>query len=735
VLLALSGFNVFFICFNAQLLSRNVVPEHYDLVFKPNFENIDYDGFAKISVIIHNKSDHITLHSRNILILKAILRQSKDEYNTTITYNYSAEKVNFNFHKFVSGACDLTIHFIGYLNASFNGFTRVFYTRHKLYGAMTNMHQEEARRVFPCFDEPAMKATFNISVIVPNQMTTLSNMPIVTIEACEKNNSLKKVSFAKTPKMSTYLVAIVVGYYESFKRTSLDGKVVITMYTLQGREKQVAFALDVAVRVLDFLQKQLKIAYHLPKIDFVPIENFTIEGMENWGLITIVAEHLLVDETTSYIIKRIIVDVIAHEFAHQWFGNLVTPEWWSHYWLNEGLANFISTICQYSLFPQWEEADTTLARVVSPAFNKDSFESTHPIIFDYKGRSDRNSLYDEITYKKSEAILLMIANLIGYDKFFKALFLYLTRHKFGNVKSNDLLASFDELSGKSIGEVMKQWLYQKGYPLISVYFKTNCSLSISQHKTRTKARLCVRLTQRKFKMSKYLTNKEKKIKWNIPVTYFDVKTSANKSIWFSQKIIFIDTPNQIILNYDGSGYYRTRYSRSMYNTLYKLLRRNLLNAKTRFVLQNDFFALVKAGFLSTTDYLRFLTAYKGEEDLSVWKSVDESFEEIDLILSNTKLQINFRTGVRRFLKEAFRKYGLRKVNEEKDWISVIRTIIFKRLGLFGEKTVVSEANEQFQIYINSYEELDANLRHAIFCTLAANSNDIQFKALIMVKFL
>ncbi|RWS16647.1 uncharacterized protein B4U79_07384 [Dinothrombium tinctorium] len=706
------------VCFCSYLVEteeikrfQSVKPLFYNITFELNFEQLTFNGYEEISILILIPTKLIEIHSSNIQIQQAIFCQSNNDFIASVSYNHRAETVTLMFEEAKGQNGILKLSFSGVFNDDFKGFARLHFTEEKRFGAFTKFQPQLARKAFPCFDDPAMKANFSLTLVVPSEMIALSNVPIVSSEIFNKNGTLKKVSFFQTPKMSNYLASVVIGYFKYVERHTKHRKIPIRVYTLASKLREVEFAADVSSKIIDYFETVLKIPYSLPKLDIVAIENFTVAGMENWGLIMITAIRLHVNDASSILNKRRLVSLLAHEIAHQWTGNLVTAEWWSDIWLNEAFACYLSRICTFALFPEWKVIDATLDEVTSPAFNVDGLANSHAIVFDVWHSDNLTTAFDSITYQKGESVIQMIANLIGKEKLFEAFTVFLKRHEYGNAKTNDFLKILEEISEIRVEKVISPWLLQRGYPMIEVSEENSSSLKLSQQM---------------FLNNGQLWRVNESAKWIVPIVYKESCECEKKLLLLERESAFISISNQIILNNEAYGFYRTKYSRKMYEKLSKSLK--LVNRANRFLLQNDLFAFTKAGMFSTVEYLQFLNAYNEEDDLNVWQSIDKSLEEIDLILSNTKIQTKFSTFVKNFMNTKLKSIGLKIKTDDNLSTTLIRSIIFKRLGLFQEENIIIEAKKQFELSVkNRNQTLDPNLRQAIFCTVARNSNEAQFR--------
>mmetsp|Transcript_4957 Transcript_4957/g.11027 ORF Transcript_4957/g.11027 Transcript_4957/m.11027 type:complete len:529 (+) Transcript_4957:237-1823(+) len=333
------------------------------------------------------------------------------------------------------------------------------------------------RSAFPCWDEPGVKATFTVSVLLPAHLTALSNMPEVSSTHVsskegggkEGDGSLwKRVVFDKSPKMSTYLLAWAIGEFD-FVQAATKGGVAIRVYSPPGRGPQGQFALDVAVRSLDFYDDFFKTPYPLPKLDMICITEFAAGAMENWGLVTYRETALMVDEATaSPQQKQRVAIVVAHELAHQWFGNLVTMAWWDGLWLNEGFAAFMEHFCIDALFPEYKMWEQYTTDGFSAALRLDALKSSHPVIVPIRHAEEVEQVFDAISYCKGSAVVNMVSAFLGPQQFQAGLQAYMARHAYGNTETGDLWAAWSQASGMDVASLMRTWTTVMGYPYLKV---------------------------------------------------------------------------------------------------------------------------------------------------------------------------------------------------------------------------------------------------------------------------
>src|SRR3989338_2407982 len=378
-------------------LSKNIIPVEYDIRLHPDLENFTFEGIETIHLSILQKTRIVTQHSKELEIETVKI----GDVFAKISYNKKTETATFTFPKNIStGKIKLTLVFKGILNDKMRGFYRSKYAiKGKEYHmATTQFEATDARRAFPCFDEPAQKAIFHVSLIIPKGKTAISNTLPVSVEKHEAGYEV--VKFSPTPKMSTYLLAFIIGNFEYIESKTKRG-LRVRVFTTPGKKHQAGFALKCAIKTLDFYENYFDIKYPLPILDMIAIPDFASGAMENWGAITYRESALLVDENNSSVSnKQWVALVIAHELAHQWFGNLVTMEWWTHLWLNEGFASYIEYLAVDKLFPHWDIWTQFSTNELGIALRLDALLHTHPIEIPVHHPDEIGEIFDEVSYSK-----------------------------------------------------------------------------------------------------------------------------------------------------------------------------------------------------------------------------------------------------------------------------------------------------------------------------------------------
>jgi puromycin-sensitive aminopeptidase len=695
-------------------LSNSILPIKYDIEMKPDLKNFTFSGVETIDIKVLKSVSSITLHSKEIDIETAKIN---GKYADKITYNKKDETVTLFFaNKIPAGRAKLTLVFQGILNDKMRGFYRSSYTLNGKteHIATTQFEATDARRAFPCFDEPAYKAVFDVSLVVPKGKTAISNtLPISRIE---HEAGFEVVKFSPTPKMSTYLLAFIVGDFEYIEKKSKSG-VLVRVYTTEGKSTKAGFSLDCAVRVLDFYEKYFDIKYPLPTLDMIAIPDFASLAMENWGAVTYREIGLLVDEDkTSLSSKQMIALVIAHELAHQWFGNLVTMEWWTHLWLNEGFASYIEYLAVDDLFPEWDIWTQFAAYDQGTALRLDSLANTHPIEVAVHHPDEIGEIFDEVSYSKGSSVIKMLAEYLGNKNFRDGLRYYLKKHSYKNTETIHLWQAFEKISKKPVAKVMKNWTSREGYPVVSAENKTNKTI----------------ITQRRFFLSKLSKQRVKdSTKWHVPISFVQDNKKGNLSL--TQRFESLnETKSWIKLNINESGFYRTAYDPGLLKGLYSPVKEKALDTLDRLGIVRDLFALAEAGVINTVEAIKFLSAYRTEESYIIWLEIAGGIAKIDQLLSKSADQ-KTKEKLNKFVQELFsvpmKKLGWKKINGESHTETLLRPLIISRLGRAGDKNVIKEVKRQFTLMLKN-SSVDSNLRGAIYTIVAYYGGDKEYRTLV-----
>ncbi|XP_019614242.1 PREDICTED: puromycin-sensitive aminopeptidase-like isoform X6 [Branchiostoma belcheri] len=713
-----------------ERLPQDVNPTNYALRLQPDLEKFTFTGREVISVQVQKATDKVVMNSVDITIATATYRpenDTKDLATSEIQFNKENETVTLHFPSALpTGAGELTLEFEGELNDKMKGFYRSKYTSpdgQDRFCAVTQFEATDARRAFPCWDEPARKATFDVTLVVPKDRVALSNMNVVEEKPVPSRDDLTELRYARTPVMSTYLLAFVVGEYDYVEGRDTDG-VLVRVYTPVGKKEQGKFALEVAVKTLPFYKEYFKIPYPLPKIDLIAIADFAAGAMENWGLVTYRETALLIDpENSSSHAKQWVALVVGHELAHQWFGNLVTMEWWTHLWLNEGFASWIEYLCVDFCLPEYDIWTQFVSTDYTGALKLDALKNSHPIEVPVGHPDEVDEIFDTISYSKGASVIRMLHDFIGDEDFRKGMNLYLTKFMYKNTFTEDLWASLGQASGKPVDKIMSTWTKQMGFPVLEV--------SATQEGT---SRVL------KIKQSKFCAegpSEDDSSLWMVPVSISTSQSPATavKTLLLDQRETTVTIDNVkpddwVKLNPGTVGFYRTQYSSDMLDRLLPAIKDQSLPPRDRLGIQNDLFALAKSGVASTVDILRVMEAFVNESNYTVWSDLAANIASLSTLLSGTDCYPNFKLFVQDLFKVVGEKLGWDPKDGEGHLDAMLRSIVLSHLGKYGHQATITEATKRLEEHISGTRTLHADLRGPVYATVLRHGDEQTYEQLL-----
>ena len=708
---------------DAVVLPDTVRPLHYDLTLTPDFDDFTFAGEVDITVSMEPGTSEITLNCSEIEIHTASVSWTdtngeQEHAASGITYDTDNERAIISIP---SGPADglvgnphLRMTFTGELNDKLRGFYRSQYTNPEgetAYLATTQFEATDARRSLPCWDEPAVKASFQVTLNIPQDMQAVSNTPI--IEERLGGDGLKTLVFDKTPVMSTYLLAYVIGDLTHIEKEAADGTVVGVWMT-RGKEEQGQFALDTSVKLLSFFNDYFGIPYPLPKMDHLAIPDFAAGAMENWGCITYRETALLVDPANSSAgTRQRVAEVVAHEMAHMWFGDLVTMEWWDDLWLNESFATWVGTKAVDWLFPEWSMWTQFVNMDTNRAFSLDSLKNSHPIEQEVANPAEVSQLFDAISYSKGGSVLRMLEHFLTPSVFRTGLNVYLNRHSYQNARTTDLWTALEEASGQPVNTIMGSWTGQTGYPVLDV------AASPSDDG------LALEVRQERFVYDSILgedSGDDEEQVWPVPLTV----TAAGAPVTARLVNAASDTvpvaapsePDWFKVNPDQTGFYRVNYTDTDRERLATVVADRTLPATDRLGIQNDAYALTKAGLLPVTRFLSLAESYQDETDASVWSDLATNLREIEGMISEEPYLDAFHAFGRRLFAPAAQRSGWEPQPGEGHLDSLLRSTVLSQAGVYGDPAVISQAQELFAGYQADPSNVRPDLRGVVFSLVA-----------------
>ncbi len=693
-----------------------IIPERYELEIDVDMQVFDYTVLQKIDFELVAPTKKLVFHAVRMRVSHGRLDDEITAKDTEV--NEADEKVTLRFDDEIpAGRQTLSLKATGKLNESLRGFYRSTYTDTtgdkpvEKSIATTQFEAVHAREAFVCIDEPSAKAVFEIKLIVPKALTAISNTN-PTSETVEDDR--KTVTFAPTPKMSTYLVAYIIGEFEYLEKTTPEG-VVVRTYATPGNTYQLEFALDIAVRTLSFYTEYFDIPYPLPKLDMIAVPDFAAGAMENWGAVTYRDTALLLDpEKTSLSNKQRVAEVVMHELAHQWFGNLVTMAWWEDLWLNEGFATWVETLAMDKLFPEWKTWEEFAVANVSYAMELDGLANTHPIQVPVEDPRSLDEIFDAISYSKGASIIDMLHHYLGAETFRKGLNIYLNRHKHGNTVTHDLWAALGEASGKPVDEVMSAWTSLPGYPIVS--FNEGQAV------------------QERFYSSPREAKKggHQPSNWPIPfgvllpgggeteptllIAPQELPEAAMKADWFK--------PNP-----DQTSFFRTQYTPGMIEALSEPLRLKELGAKDRFGVVSDVLATTEAGRTDSVTALKLIAMLRDESDYVVWNAVSGGLGGVLGVMDSEEARPDIDAFGLWLVQPNVARLGWEAKPDEPVFDTLMRPMVLQLAVRFDDPSVTAEAQKRYQGYLGG-AELDPELRSSVLYAAARHGGAKEFQEIL-----
>ncbi|KAF3446074.1 hypothetical protein FNV43_RR11253 [Rhamnella rubrinervis] len=732
-------------------LPKFAVPKRYDIRLKPDLESCEFAGSVAIDLDIVGHTRFVVLNVADLSIHDGAV--SFTNKNSSKVFQPSKVEIFKEDDILVLefsvtlpiGLGVLAMEFDGILNDKMKGFYRSTYVQNgeKKNMAVTQFEPADARRCFPCWDEPACKATFKITLDVPAELVALSNMPVVEERV---DGKLKTVSYQESPIMSTYLVAIVVGLFDFVEDHTSDG-VKVRVYCEVGKARQGKFALHVAVKTLELYKEYFAVPYILPKLDMIAIPDFAAGAMENYGLVTYRETALLFDEQHSAASnKQRVATVVAHELAHQWFGNLVTMEWWTHLWLNEGFATWVSYLAADSLFPEWK-IWTQFLDESTEGLRLDGLEESHPIEVEINHAGEIDEIFDAISYRKGASVIRMLQSYLGAECFQRSLASYIKRHAYSNAKTEDLWAALEEGSGEPVNNLMNSWTKQKGYPVVSV--------SIKDQKL-------------EFEQSKFLSSgSHGNGQWIVPITLCCGSYDVRKNFLLEMKSETLDlkeflgcstakdklagagcggTSDEsngistwIKLNVDQTGFYRVKYDEVLAARLRYAIGNKYLSATDRFGILDDSFALCMARQQSLTTLLTLMGAYRDELEYTVLSNLIIISYKLARIVADAvpKLLDSIKQFFISLFQNSAERLGWQPKAGESHLDAMLRGEVLTALAVFGHDPTLDEGSRRFHAFLEDRNTtlLPPDLRKAAYVAVmqkVSASNRLGYEALLRV---
>jgi aminopeptidase N len=689
-------------------LPKEVVPVEYAIRIVPNIDRLVFTGMETVKLSVRSSVRQLVLNALELEITEA----SVDDValpKSAIKIDKEKELLTLVLRsELPTGDHTLAIRFAGKINEAGQGLFYMHY-QEQASGATklmlgTQFEATDARRFFPCWDEPAFRARFQLTAVLPENWLAISNMPV---ESEKKIADGKEVRFDATPSMSSYLNVFVAGELDLIE--SRSGPTQIRVITTKGKAELGRYALEATAQILQYYNDYFGVPYPLPKLDQIALPGGFGGAMENWGGITYYESALLFDpKNSSAETKQNIYEVLAHEMAHQWFGDLVTMAWWDNLWLNEGFASWMGSKCTAHFNPQWEvwlrrESPRDPARRVGiakeAAMEGDARSTTHPIQQSIATEAEANSAFDDITYKKGQSFLRMLESFLGEDVFRDGIRRYITAHKYSNSTTADLWSALSEASKKPVGEIAAGWTQQPGFPIVRV---------------KREAGGKVRLTQERFTVN---FKNVPPLEWKIPLTYTVIGQAPATLLMTNKTDILENIPadRALKLNVNGAGNYRVEYDEPSWNLLVQALPK--IGLEDRVNLLSDWWALVGANRAPVSRYFGLVEKLPSSTELAERGQIINVVDFVNGLLVGNPEREKFQRYARSLLRPTFDSLGWESKEGEPPTAGSLRASLINALGDLDDREIIAGCRERFAKYLANPASLAPDLRPPVFAVV------------------
>ena len=700
---------------SAQRLPTIVTPSHYDLAFTVDLPRERFDGTETIRVQVGEPTPTVVLNAFEIQFHEVTIGSGGAAQVANVTLDEAAQTATLTVGKpLAKGPAEIHVKFSGVLNTQLRGFY-ISKTKLRKY-AVTQFESTDARRAFPCFDEPAFKATFGVTLTIDRGDTAISNGKVLS-DVPGPANTQHTMKFSTSAKMSSYLVAMTVGDFKCVEGAAEN--IPIRICATPDKRELTHLALESAQQVLRFYNSYYAIKYPFGKLDVVAVPDFAAGAMENTGAIFYRETDLLADSRSASVgTKKTIASILAHEMAHQWFGDLVTMQWWDDIWLNEGFATWMANKPLAAAHPEWS-VDVDEAEETRTALGLDSLRSTRPIHADVSTPAQIDEAFDAIAYQKGAAVLRMVENYVGAEAFKKGINGYLQAHAYGNATSEDFGKAIAGASGKPVERILPTFVSQPGVPLIDV------SIACANNRT------AVTLKQQRFAID---ASKAEAGRWQIPIcvkvpgraeTTCEVMTEESRTL----NVAGVCAP-WVFANAGARGYYRTSYPPDMLRAIAPRVETDL-SAPERLSLLDDEWALVRAGRHTAGDYLTLAAGYGREHTSGVMEEVARRLAAIHADLTTPQTQPAFESFVQSLLRPLFDEVGFTAAAADNDERRSLRAVLIGALGTEGgDPDVIAKARAALDRSLAGGAPLEPTIAGAIVAAAVTHGDARLFDALV-----
>jgi puromycin-sensitive aminopeptidase len=706
-------------------LPQTARPRRYQLELTPDLAAFRFDGVETITLDVLEPVRQLVCNAVEIEIHEARLETPAGAVRTgRVTLDETAQRATIGFDDDVEPGSDYQLHlrFAGILNDQLHGFYRSKFaaddgSEHVI--AVTQFEPADARRAFPCWDEPEYKATFAVTLVVDDQLIALSNGSIGSAEPAPGGR--RRVTFDETMLMSTYLVAFVVGPFELTDPEVVDG-VPLRVAAVRGKSHLTGFAVETGSHALRFLSQYFGIPYPADKIDHVAIPDFAFGAMENLGCVTYRENALLIDpaEASQLELQRV-ATVVAHETAHMWFGDLVTMRWWNGIWLNEAFATFMELATNEAYRPDWQ-VWTAFGTSKAAALATDGLRSTRPVEFPVGRPEEAEAMFDVLTYQKGGAVLRMLEQYLGPEPFRLGISHYLSIHAHANTETGDLWDAIEAVSGEPVRTIMDSWILQGGYPLISAAADGDPA--------------AITLSQRRFLYTEDDDAAVAQQRWVVPV---NLRASVRGVVQRQRILVDGDTAtvtfdgpvDWVVVNDGAWGFYRTRYTPDLLARLTRTGLADVCDPLERIALVIDSWAGVVAGSVGLDEWAGLVELLGDEDDPDVWAAVGGAFGLLDLIATDAADRAAVQAFVRRVAGPVWARLGWEPSGTDAERLAITRGRLLAVLGLSGEDAEVRrQATQRFERFLADKSGLAADLVTPVAHVVAASGTEEAWTAIL-----
>ena len=712
--LALAGFTILAAASaTTTQLPRGIRPTHYDLTLVPDLQSASFRGSATIAIDVARPTRRITLNALELSFQAARLvggAAARPFAAPQIEVDGPAQTATFRFDRPIApGSYRLTLEYTGHIGTQATGLFVIEYEtaagrERALY---TQFEDADARRVLPCWDEPAYKATFALEAIVPDGQMAVSNMPVA--RESELGDGRKRVRFAPSPPMSTYLLFFAAGDFE--RAATRVGGTELGVITRRGALPQAAFVLDSSATLLREYNDYFALPYPLPKLDNVagPGGSQHFDAMENWGAIYSFERALLLDPSiATEVTRQRVFSVVAHEMAHQWFGDLVTMRWWDDVWLNEGFARWMDNRAKERIHPEW---NTRLGAVDGreAAMALDALASTHAVVQHVPSPQAADLTFDSITYDKGHAVIRMLEAYVGADAWRAGVRRYLAQHAYGSAVSDDLWRAVEAAAGRPVTAIAHDFTLQPGVPLIRV-----------ERAVCTGGRTTLELTQGEFSTDR---PQKQPLRWRVPViaASLDTATPVRRLVGGGKATLTVSGCGPVIVNAGQSGYYRTLYLPPQFAALAAQFA--AVAPIDQLGLLSDSWSLGLAGLQPVSDVLDLANAVTADADPQVIGKVAAILYGLDdFYATDPERRARFRRFAAPRLAPALARIGWARGPGESSAVGILRQLLIGTLSALGDPGAIAEARRRYAARVTDPAAVPAELRQAITAVVARHAD-------------